>query len=92
MKTLATAMGCACALSAATPALAGGIERLPQCLNILFEKGNYAEVPLGAVSPSVTGTDAGTGRATGDVAASLAFIGMGYKQQLNDRLSAALIA
>lgn len=76
-----------------SPVQAGGLERLPQSLGILFEKGNYAEFSFGAVRPTVSGRDrpAPDGAVTGDVAKNFDFMGLGYKHQFSDKLSAALI-
>ncbi|MBM3605462.1 MAG: aromatic hydrocarbon degradation protein [Alphaproteobacteria bacterium] len=94
--------GMAALLLGTAPLMAGGIERAPQSLGILFEPGNYAELSFGGGDPTVEGTDTGvppipavpTGippRGTGDVANGYGFVGLGYKHQLNESLSAALI-
>ena len=94
--------GMAALLAGTAPLLAGGIERAPQSLNILFEEGNYAELSFGAADPTVSGTDTGlpasvvppvgiAPRGTGDVANGYGFFGLGYKHQFNEALSAALI-
>lgn len=88
MKRSLTIAG-ALALGAA-PAFAGGIERAPQSLNVLFEKGNYAELSFGGASPKVEGKDI-AGFKTGDVAQGYGFFGLAYKHQFNDNLSAAII-
>lgn len=90
-----TFTGVAALLLGATPLLAGGIERAPQSLNILFEEGNYAELSFGGADPTVEGTDllppgSPTFR-TGDVAKGYGFVGLAYKHQINTQLSAALI-
>ena len=77
-------------LVSAAPVLAGGIERAPQSLAPLFEKGNYAEISFGGVNPKVKGRDI-AGFSTGDVAQGYGFAGFAYKHQFNDNLSAALI-
>ena len=59
--------GSAMLLMTTAPVLAGGIERAPQSLAVLFEQGNYAELSFGGVDPTVEGTDI-AGFATGDVA------------------------
>lgn len=74
----------------AAPLFAGAIERAPQSLSVLFEDGNYVEFSTGRVSPEVSGRDV-MGRATGNVAKDYSFIGLAYKHQFNDQLSAALI-
>lgn len=80
-------------VAAAGSANAGGIDRSGQSVNMLFEKGNYAELSFGVVSPSVSGTVASPlgARTSGDVATTYWQVGMGYKRQINDALSFALI-
>lgn len=82
--------GTAALLLGATPMLAGGIERAPQSLSALFESGNYLELNFGGVNPTVKGTDI-AGQATGDVAQGYGFVGLAYKHQFNENLSAAFI-
>jgi long-subunit fatty acid transport protein len=100
MKKIIT--GGAVLLISASPLIAGGIERAPQSLSVLFEEGNYAELSFGGVDPTVEGTDVGvppnplfpSGIApspTGDVAQGYGFVGLSYKHQFNDNLSAAII-
>lgn len=50
MKKICT--GAAALMLSATPLLAGGIERAPQSLAVLFEQGNYAELALAASTPA----------------------------------------
>lgn len=88
MKHLFT--GTAALLLTAAPVFAGGVERAPQSIGVLFEKGNYAELSFGGVNPTVRGTDI-LGFSTGDVAQGYGFFGLAYKHQFNDNLSAALI-
>ncbi len=88
MKRTVTAFGMLMLGTSAT--LAGGIERAPQSLAVLFEKGNYAELSFGGASPKVQGKDA-AGFSTGDVAQGYGFFGLAYKHQFNDNLSAAII-
>ncbi len=81
------------ALAMVGQAYAGGIERDPQSVSILFEEGNYAEGRLSFVSPSVSGTDAGLGGpiASGDMAPSYFNAAVGYKQDISDNLAFAVI-
>lgn len=88
MKHLLT--GAAALMMGTAPVLAGGIERAPQSLGVLFEQGNYAELTFGGVDPTVEGTDV-AGFATGDVAQGYGFVGLAYKHQFNENLSAAFI-
>ena len=88
MNKIVTGIGAL--LASAAPVLAGGIERAPQSLAVLFEPGNYAELSFGSVNPDVTGTDV-AGFATHDVAGSYGFFGLAYKHQFNANLSGAII-
>lgn len=89
--------GSAALLLSASPLLAGGIERAPQSLAVLFEQGNYAELSFGGVDPTVEGTDKPVpgvypgGLATGDAAQGYGFVGLAYKHQFNENLSGAFI-
>lgn len=88
-----TITGAAALLLGASPLLAGGIERAPQSLDVLFENGNYAELTFGGVDPEIEGRDFATfgGSKTGDVAKGYGFVGLAYKHQFNDNVSAAII-
>ena len=95
MKKIMT--GGAVLLISASPLIAGGIERAPQSLSVLFEEGNYAELSFGGADPTVEGTDSPIsgvypgGTPTGDVAQGYGFVGLAYKHQFTDNLSAAFI-
>ena len=82
--------GGAALLMTASPIVAGGIERAPQSLSVLFEEGNYAELSFGGADPTVEGTDS-LGFDTGDVAQGYGFVGLAYKHQFTENLSAAFI-
>lgn len=88
MKKIMT--GGAALLISASPIVAGGIERAPQSLSVLFEQGNYAELSFGGVDPTVEGRDIASFK-TGDVTQGYGFVGLAYKHQFNDNLSAAFI-
>ncbi len=91
MKKTLTAIG---ALALGTShAFAGGIERAPQSLNILFEPGNYVEFSLGGVDPTVKGRDLPIfgGSAIGDITQGYGFVGLAYKHQFNENLSGAIL-
>ena len=92
MKHLLKVTVAGIALTAGT-AFAGGIDRSGQSVGILFEEGNYAEFSLGYVTPSVDGNDvpAFGGGSSGSVASGYSQLGFGYKQQINDKLSFAVI-
>lgn len=71
-------------------AMAGGIDRSGQNIAILFEQGRVAELTFGHVAPTIGGTDV-LGNAIGDVAEDFTQISFGYKHDIDDRLSFALI-
>ncbi|WP_412550574.1 OmpP1/FadL family transporter [Shimia sp. MIT910701] len=78
----------------ASTSFAGGIDRSGQGVNILFEEGNYAQFTLSRINPDVNGKPAITG-AYGDannVAQGYNQLSFGYKHQVNDNWSVALIA
>ncbi|WP_179379451.1 OmpP1/FadL family transporter [Jannaschia marina] len=77
-------------------AMAGGLDRSGQNINLLFEEGNIAELTFGYVAPDLSGDDgplAGplAGRSSGDAAGNYFQGALGYKQDINDRLSFAVI-
>lgn len=80
-------------MASAAPVLAGGIERAPQSLGVMFEEGNYVELSFGGVNPDVSGRDLAVfgGRGTGDVAKGYGFAGIAYKHQFNENLSGVFI-
>jgi long-subunit fatty acid transport protein len=69
-------------------AYAGGLERTPQSMAILFEEGRYMELSFGYVSPDVSGV---LGAESGNMLASYANLGLAYKADLSDTLSYAII-
>lgn len=72
----------------ASPALAGGIERSPQSMNILFQEGNYLEFGATYGAPRVSGNAPGP---TGNIARSFFTGSIAFKGDINDQLSYALI-
>lgn len=77
-------------------AQAGGIDRSGQSVGVIFEKGTYAELSFGAVSPTISGVGASIAPPppavpSGDMAPSYMQFGMAYKQDLKNGLSVALI-
>lgn len=77
---------------------AGGIERATTSTGLLFEEGNYLELNFGYVAPEVSGTQAipagpgsPAGSSSGDMAGDYVQLGFGYKNDLNDQLSLAVI-
>lgn len=75
-------------------AIAGGIERTAPSTGILFEDGEYAEFSFANISPTVSGTRnpaLGAPASTGDITPSYNTWNFGYKRDLSDNLSLALI-
>ncbi|MGL4310620.1 MAG: OmpP1/FadL family transporter [Paracoccaceae bacterium] len=74
-------------------AYAGGIDRSGQPINIIYEKGNYAELSYGWINPSVSGNDDAMfgGRGTGSVAGDHNLPGIALKYDFNDQFSGAII-
>jgi len=95
MKNVGT--GAIAALLASTAiATAGGIDRSGQSVGILFEEGTYAELSYGYVDPTVSGTSPvgpfpGSGSLTGDMAPAYSLMAGGFKFDLTDSISAAVI-
>ncbi|SMO36707.1 OmpP1/FadL family transporter [Paracoccus laeviglucosivorans] len=91
MKYLMAGIGAL--MASAAPVFAGGIERAPQSLAVMFEQGNYVELSFGGVNPDVSGSDLAVfgGRDTGDIAQGYGFVGMAYKHQFNENLSGVFI-
>ncbi len=79
-------------------ALGAGIERTPPSSRILFEDGRYIEFSYSHVTPTLEG-DGGVypnaapaaPNGTGNLLDSYAALGFGYKADLNDQLSYAII-
>lgn len=73
--------------------MAGGIDRSGQSIGPLFETGTYAELSFGVVSPELSGNDVALfgGGASGDTTATYTQIGLAWKNDINDRLSYAVI-
>lgn len=76
-----------------TSAVAGGIDRSGQSILAVFEKGDYAELSFGAISPDVSGISAPAfgSLASGDMADGYLSIGVAIKTQLREGLDVALI-
>ncbi len=75
--------------AAATTAQAG-IDRSDQDISILFEEGNYLSFSYVNVSPTIEGTAAGVFPIS-QSAVDFSMFSLGYKTQLSDNLSLALI-
>ncbi len=72
-------------------ALAGGIERSPQSVGVLFEEGRVVQLTFGYLSPSLSGTVAGGAVSSGDMAPSFTTTGIAYKMPIGEQLDFALI-
>ena len=84
-------MTTAASVAFAGAAQAGGIDRSGQGLGFLFEKGSYAELSFGSVSPSISGATVGGLVPSGDMASNYTSLSAAYKQDLSDNLSMGLI-
>lgn len=93
MKNVMTAG--AALLMSTTSALAVGLDRSGQPTGIIFEDGSYAEFSFGYVMPSLDGEDTPVvdpgGTDSGNVGEAFSTFGLGYKQDINERVSVALI-
>ena len=77
---------------AASPAFAGGIERNPQSMAILFEEGNYLQLGATYARPRVSGTNALLAPlGTGNIARSFGSGSLSFKGDINEQLSYAVI-
>ncbi len=74
-------------------AYAVGLDRSGQPGGIIFEEGSYAELSFGFVTPSLEGTDADVfgNSDTGNIAEDFGIIGLGYKRDINEEFSFAII-
>jgi long-subunit fatty acid transport protein len=84
-------------LASTAAASAGGVERSAQSVAILFEEGTYAEFSFAWVDPEVSGVSqipfgpSPAGSMSGDIAPSYTTLSFGYRRDLTDQLSMALI-
>jgi len=75
---------------AAGTAHAGGLDRSYTPIDVLFERGNYAELSFGFTAPNLTGSDL-LGNQISNVGGDYTTAGLALKVDLNDKLSLALI-
>jgi len=77
----------------ASSAFAGGLDRSGQNIGMIFEKGDYAELSFGAVSPNVSGTaiPALGGFSSGNMAGTYLQFGGAIKHSYDNGLDVALI-
>lgn len=78
-------------LAATSAAHAGGVERSTQSVAILFEEGRYAELSFGRFAPDVSGSVGGGAVSSGDMAGDYNSWSLGYKMDIGDRMSFAMI-
>lgn len=83
---LVTKLAMAASLTAGV-AHAGGVDRSGQDIGFIFEKGGYAALSYGSVSPSVQAA----GNAYGDIANDYTSTSLAFKMDMNDKLSLGLI-
>ena len=83
--------GAAALVVCAGPVLAGGIERSPQSVSLLFEPGSAVQFSFSSVSPDLSGTFPTNGTSSGDMAPSYNSLAFGLKMAINDRVDVALI-
>lgn len=81
----------AAVLAATSGAHAGGVERSTQSVAILFEEGRYAELSFGRFAPDVSGSVGGGLLGSGDMAGDYNSWSLGYKMDMGERMSFALI-
>ncbi len=76
----------------ATGAMAGGIDRSGQPVDVLFQKGTFAELTFGMLSPDLNGVftaPGGAQSASGNIAPDVNFqvAGLAFKKDFGDRFS-----
>ncbi len=72
-------------------ALAGGLDRTGQPIDIIFENGNYFEFSLASTSPSISGTDL-LANPISNVASNFLSLGGGIKIDVTEAFSFSVIA
>ncbi|MFN4130143.1 MAG: outer membrane protein transport protein, partial [Paracoccaceae bacterium] len=78
----------AAAAASACSAHAGGFERSNTPLGFMFEKGNYAELSFGSVSPKVSGAlIVAPSVTTGNVTKNYTTLGLAFKTDVTDKIS-----
>lgn len=84
-----TLLGAATLSLAGGAALAGGLDRSGQGINLIFEEGNVLQLNYSYVDPSLSGSLGGA--SSGNVGVSYGVPHLGYKRALTDTLDFALI-
>jgi long-chain fatty acid transport protein len=79
----------------ATTAMASGLDRTGQPIGLIFEEGTYAEFSFATTSVDLSGNDRTSlnpaGSASGDVGERFNMLSGGFKTDINDELSLAII-
>jgi len=88
--TVKRILPCSLALLWATTALADGVDQSGQPVTLLFRPGTYAELGYTSWDPTLVGHD-GSGTRSGNVFGTYAFANAGFKTDLGEHWSAALI-
>ncbi|MCG7492121.1 OmpP1/FadL family transporter [Thalassobius sp. Cn5-15] len=70
---------------------AGGIDRTGQGISFMFEEGNVVDLRFGSISPNVSGSVGGGALGTGNITEDYTQVAIGYKQQLNDKISLGIL-
>lgn len=93
MRSYATVALAGCTIC--TTAYAGGLERTDQSVAVLFEQGAHLEMGLAFGLPNITGVGSALtptpGAVSGDIGDTFTQVRLAYKNDINDRLSYALI-
>jgi len=93
MRSYVTAALAGCTIC--TSAFAGGLERTDQSVGVLFEEGRHLEFGLTFGMPDVSGVGSAItptpGADTGDIGDSFTQVRLAFKDDINDRLSYAVI-
>ncbi len=77
-------------LASTATSSAGGLDRTTRSVGLLFEEGTRAELSYSLVAPTISGTDFAM-LATGNMANQYTLLRGGYKTDLSDRFSLAVI-
>lgn len=76
----------------ASGALAAGLDRSGQGIDVMFEDGSAVELSFGSVNPSVSGTVTGVPTMTsGNAAESYVQLGFGLKTQVTDKIAFGVV-
>ncbi len=79
------------ALLSATTAFGAGLDRSGQSIALLFKDGGYVESSIGLVFPNIGSTSIVLGNNTGNATQNYLLLGGGFKADINEKLSYAVI-